>query len=334
MPNTSVLKQRNYTQDFIRALAIFMVVLLHISAYFMGDNWRQTNGQFWTGTIFDAFTRVCVPLFVLSSGFFLIKENVEKVEVFFKKRTNKLLAPLVFWGLLYSEYSHDWHASLSQISWSFLSGRPYYHFWFLFMLIGLYMVTPFINVLYNYYGLKKMNLLGLGLLALGMVVNLWNIRFGDPSLFVLWFIPYLGYFILGHTLPQMNYNFSRGVALTIYVAASLGLIVAAYFALIKTGNSEYAFDYLSPLVIVASLSFYLFLVSFSLKESWITHIAPFTLGIYLIHILFMEKLFDLTHMTIFGNGGADILALTLPVFLLSWFSVWLISKVPVLQRVI
>lgn len=326
--------QRNYTQDFIRALAIFLVILLHISAYFMGDNWRQLNGRFWAGDILDAFARVCVPLFVMSSGYFLLKEQTEKVEVFFKKRTNKLLVPVIFWGLLYSEYSHAWHASASQIGWSFLSGRPYYHMWFLFMLVGLYFVTPFINVLYNHYGLKKMNLLGLGLLGAGIVIDLWNVRFGNPSLFILWFIPYLGYFILGHTLPKMDYKISAALTFAVYFAASLGLVFAGWWTLMHWGNSEYAFDYLSPLVVVASLAIYMFLTSFTLRESWLTKIGQLTLGIYLIHILFMEKLFDLTHMRITGNGAADILSLTLSVFLLSWFSIWLISKVPVLKRVI
>ncbi len=325
--------QRNYTQDFIRTLAIFLVIILHISAYFMGDNSKQLNANFWAGDILDAFARICVPLFVMSSGFFLIKEEAEDIPTFFKKRTNKLLIPLVFWSLIYSEYTYKWHASLSNIVWSFLSGRPYYHLWFLFMLIGLYLVAPFINILYQKYGLGKMNTAGLVLLFFGFAIDMWQVRFGDPF-FLLWFIPYLGYFILGHTLPQMKYNLSSLKSFSIYFVASVGLVWAGYWTLLKFNNSEYAFDYLSPLVIIASLGLYMALSKISMKESWLTRIGKYTLGIYVIHILFMEKLFQLTHMVIFGNGILDIVTLALATFILSWASVYVISKIPVLKKTV
>ncbi len=329
-----MIKKRNYTQDFIRALAIFLVILLHISAYFMGDNWPAANANFWSGTFFDAFTRVCVPLFVMSSGFFLIKEKAETAEEFFKKRTNKLLTPLIFWSLLYSEYSYHAHASFKDLTWSFLSGRPYYHFWFLFMLIGLYMVTPFINTLYRHYKLRKMNILGFALLALGLIVNMWNIHFGNPSFFALWFIPYLGYFILGHTLPKMKYKFSISAGFVVYAVTGALLVGAGYWTLSTLGTSEYAFDYLSPLVILGSLSLYASLVKLDMEKSWLTGIAKYTLGIYLIHVLFMEKFFQLTNKVISGNGVLDILTLTFATFLASWAVVFIISKIPLLKKVI
>ena len=326
--------KRNYTQDFIRALAIFLVVLLHVSAYFMGDNYKQLNAGFWVSTTFDAFARICVPLFVLSSGFFLIKEEGESVATFFKKRTQKLLIPLIFWSLVYSEYSYGWHATAGDIAGGFISGRPYYHFWFLFMLVGLYFAAPFVNALYRSYGFRKTNLLGFALLALGSITNLWDIYHVNSPFFLLWFIPYLGYFILGHTLPKMEYKIPAWASLLTYVAAAIALVAAAYLALITLNNSEYAFDYLSPLVIVASLSSYMFLVNMTLEESWITKIAQYSLGIYLIHVMFMEEFFQLTNKTIFGNAAADILSLVLGIFIASWASIYLISKIPLLKRTI
>ena len=325
---------RNYTQDFIRGLAIFLVVLLHISAYFMGDNYNQMNAAFWTGTALDAFARICVPLFVLSSGFFLIKEEEESISTFFKKRTQRLLVPLVFWSLLYSEYSFGWHASAAQIAWGFISGRPYYHFWFLFMLVGLYLAAPFINVLYRHYGFRKANMLGFALLAVGCVTNLWNISSANSPFFILWFLPYLGYFVLGHTLPKMEYKIPSWASLGTYLVSGLALVGLGYLTLIKLNNSEYAFDYLSPLVIVASLSSYMFLIGKTMEESWITKMAKYSLGIYLVHVMFMEWFFQLTNKVISGNAAVDIMLLTLGTFVLSWASIYIISKVPLLKKVI
>lgn len=69
--------KRNYTIDTLRTIATLLVVLLHVSAEYVldGMNSKIYDVSFWVGNIIDSFPRICVPIFVLISGMFLIERS-------------------------------------------------------------------------------------------------------------------------------------------------------------------------------------------------------------------------------------------------------------------
>ena len=58
--------------DYVRAIACCMVVLLHTAAEYVlkseGVNWNFAN-------LVDSFTRVCVPLFFMISGYLFFRKK-------------------------------------------------------------------------------------------------------------------------------------------------------------------------------------------------------------------------------------------------------------------
>ncbi|MBK9746196.1 MAG: acyltransferase family protein [Chloroflexi bacterium] len=137
--------QRTLWLDRLRLLATFTVVLLHVSAAsVMGSR----DLQWWIGNIADSFTRWAVPTFVMITGALLLRTPLEvSPTTFYRRRLGRILLPLIFWSVLYTLWStvrsgaYDWQTLLIR----FLTGNPYFHMWYIFMLVGLYLVAPFVN---------------------------------------------------------------------------------------------------------------------------------------------------------------------------------------------
>ena len=91
--------ERNVALDIARILAMFAVVLTHSSGGFV-ERYELFSSEFIWGNIFDAISRLGVPLFVMISGALMLDEtrNITPKTLMFKtlKTTILLLFFLVF----------------------------------------------------------------------------------------------------------------------------------------------------------------------------------------------------------------------------------------------
>ena len=135
--------KNNISIDFMRIVAAFAVVVIHVSSYYLKNDFTQYSWMF--ANFFNAFSRWSVPLFIMISGALLISDkSFQNVDLFFKKRLNRILLPLVFWSViftLFSIYVYDFF-SIKDIFARLYIGEPYYHLWYLFLILGIYFVTP------------------------------------------------------------------------------------------------------------------------------------------------------------------------------------------------
>lgn len=149
-------KHRVLFLDYIRVIAIILVLILHTCEQFYMDS----NGELRIDSEFDrmwislvaSFTRVCVPLFVMTSGYLLlpIKTNLSMIE-FFKRRLIKVLIPFIICSLSYAILPLLWGAidgvgvkqNLVHLLFNFNASSA--HLWFVYMLVGLYLFMPIIS---------------------------------------------------------------------------------------------------------------------------------------------------------------------------------------------
>jgi surface polysaccharide O-acyltransferase-like enzyme len=134
--------------DIARISASFAVVLLHTAGIRMVKSTVESSAFFWSA-IFDSFARWSVPLFIMLSGMlFLNREGAIDVKRLWKKNIFRLVTAFLFWSYLYNLY-----AAISQDG---LGGKMFLtallntpngamHLWFIFVIIGLYIVTPFVK---------------------------------------------------------------------------------------------------------------------------------------------------------------------------------------------
>lgn len=143
-------RERNSFLDITRIIAVLAVVMIHVSAELV-ISFDASSPEFMWGNIFDSISRIGVPLFVMISGSLMLDENktISIKNIFFKNiKTTVYL--LFFWSALYcGVYNITFPLikgetiSFSNVIYSFAMG--YYHMWYLYMIIGLYLITPFLR---------------------------------------------------------------------------------------------------------------------------------------------------------------------------------------------
>lgn len=139
--------------DLIRTVAIVLVILLHasIEPYPNVDLMTPQGVQIWVASdIYDSIARVCIPLFVMLAGALLLQPSKadEPLGAFFRRRFARIGVSFLFWGAIYvlwGVYVKGWAISAQTLTQAILNG-PYYQFWFLYLLIGLYILTPVLRV--------------------------------------------------------------------------------------------------------------------------------------------------------------------------------------------
>ena len=253
--------------DLIRTIAIVGVILLHAANDLTAQQMSSVEIYRWcTVDVYQSLGRTGVPLFIMLTGFLLLQPSKvnESLSVFFKKRVSRIALPLVFWGILY--FAWDFFVDHQVLTPSFvvqgvLTG-PYFQFWYIYMLIGLYLLTPFLRILvananknlFKYFVvLWLVGSAGLPLLGLVSAFKL------DPN--VLTIPGYVGYFVLGIYLVNSHVKRSilagfmvLGVALT-----AIGTYIIA--ATIGGGTMYFFQEYLSPTMILTSVMLFMLLTN-------------------------------------------------------------------------
>lgn len=148
--------QRITFLDYTRAIACFLVMLVHASEcyYIFSDTetmLADESSRLWV-SIYDGFSRMSVPLFMIVSAFLLvpIKES-ESAFTFYRKRFVRILPPFFLFMILYAVLPVAWGqidttTALEQLVYIPLNfPMTAGHLWFIFPLIGLYLFIPVIS---------------------------------------------------------------------------------------------------------------------------------------------------------------------------------------------
>ena len=149
--------------DALRVLACFLVVFAHCCDPFVAY-FDSNYPAFLQGCAIGSMVRCCVPLFVMMTGVLVVPNDMSMGD-FYRKRVGRLAVPLLFWSLLtpllyfvYINYIHQSGSmSLDLASFSaeatinklytFIFNFNYdtTPFWYLYMLVGLYLIMPVLN---------------------------------------------------------------------------------------------------------------------------------------------------------------------------------------------
>lgn len=182
--------------DTLRLIASFFVVFMHTASgalrYHVADHagWYLLTAI--TGAAFTA-----VPLFFMMSGYLLtVSEQTASVSVLLKKRLPKLIVPLLFWSVLLIVYQL-WRSESLTVS-AFLKNlliciqMPVNtSYWFLYALIGMYLISPVLCA-----GLRRLDRKG-ELLLLALIVLL-KLRSIVVTVFPDFAARYLQFHVLNH----------------------------------------------------------------------------------------------------------------------------------------
>lgn len=335
----------DYRLDRLKVIGAFTVVLLHGSADVVITSPNIHCSMWWAGNLFDSMCRWSVPIFVMVSGALLLEQSTRTtIASFYRRRIGRLLTPLIFWSLFYIIYDHfDTHSDQASIIFNnIVHGTPYYHLWYLYMLLGLYFITPFIGRALTAISKGEQVILIGAILVISSIETTLNVlNDSTPPTFLSSFIPFTGYLIAGHYLYFQNKK-EYSPRPYLLVAALCGVSTAFGTALLLASLGpkvwEVTYNCFNPMIIIMSLC--IFKVNLGRQShsgsvsGLIQLIAPETLGIYLVHPFWLSILgkIGLTPFVVHPAFGIPLTVIT--TFILSILSVKFIATIPFLKNTV
>jgi len=324
--------------DAARWLAALAVVLLHSAAQAVSDAGAYGSGDWLAANLYDSAVRWCVPVFVMVSGALLLDTGrPHDARRFYLRRATRICAPLVFWTLFYLAWRSalDWWDD-GRLDFSFwprkvAEGAPYYHLWYLYMIVGLYLFAPLVRALYQRSQPPARRLWVVGILGIAILDALYRQALGaGQGFFLTWFLPYLGYFVAGRMIFDGELRIPRpGLVLALSVLATAWGVST----LSEAGRLNlYFYDYFSITVPFMSLAAFQWIMN-SPRVPPLSTLAPLTFGVYLIHPLFLD-LADRAGAHAGPGAAWNVPLLATAVFALSAASSWLLRRHPVTRRLV
>jgi surface polysaccharide O-acyltransferase-like enzyme len=334
-----------------------MVLMYHASTEPYNAQLLDSTQYFvlwWSQTIYQSFVILGVPLFVMLSGALLLQPSKtnEPIKVFLKKRLSRIGLAFLFWSVIYFAWNyfvnHQTFTANSVIQ-SFLSGGAYFQFWFIYLIMGLYLITPVLRIVVAHANRSLIRYLLMLWFIAASLIPLFHLITGfevDSNLFL--FSGWIGYFILGIYLmgtqaktKTLKRLLAAGIILTI-----LGSWLMAYPFHSLEQYYFFAFT-LSANVIISSIA--LFSLLLKRPADWpgnnhpkfnrlIHAISANTLPIFFLHIIVLETLnkgllgFRISLMDI-----SPIIEIPIATFVTLFICLGLIllmKKVPVLNKLI
>ena len=279
-------------------------MLLHLAATTVMQPEQLGTISWHMANFIDSAMRWAVPVFVMLSGALLLNEKKQtSPREFWTRRMNRLLPALLFWSAVYLAWrAFFWHQplTLNAIALDLIAGRPYIHLYFLFLIAGLYLVTPFLATAASSLESKQLGQAIVVMATLALGANM--VDFLATSAFTL-FVPYIAYYFAGLYCVRVLAN--RPAPYGMVLAGAI-LITTLFTALSVSVNglesrwSFYFYEDLSPTIMVMAVTVFMVLLRASLLpvvQSAAQRLAPLTLGVYVAHPIIVELLRNLYHTT-------------------------------------
>ncbi len=316
-------KRRDLKLDIIRIFSLFCVISVH---FFLNSGYyqEQMNGKTMIiMTIIRAFFIICVPMFIVLTGYLMNRKELSKS---YYKGVKKTLIIYFICSIVYHIFIHFYY--LNEVSFkSFIKDLLWYqgtkYSWYIEMYIGLFLMIPFLNIVVNNLKSKKdFNILLITLLFLIGIPNLFNALFFKA--FPSWWsnIYPIFYYFLGAYLFKYNENLSKN---KLFIFLIILIIVDGLLNYYVSYNNIFVWsslnDYGSFFVMLKTyLVFSLLLklkVNYSMrKEKIIKRMSDACLGAYLISCIFDIIFYDILNANIISVKMRFIYA---PVIVLAVF---------------
>lgn len=278
---------RNSRYDLIRSIAIILIVFIHSMGMITGvapAGWFPIRVEY---ALLKAVISPGVHLFILLSGALLLGKE-EPVWVFYRKRLRRILVPFLLWSaVLYvltglTTEGFDWKHCLPDFGWKLLTNGIHGTYWFVYMILGLYLITPLLRFICRtkagctsllllsvaaygvYLAFPSLSWLSNAICLIDYVAGYWLVRYlrGSRPLIFLAVVVLVGSFLgefLQRVLTENNYPFE------------VLLAAAIFFLLVHTAREPRlspAFQLLGDCSLGIYLSHCIFISAFTRVAMW------------------------------------------------------------------
>lgn len=292
------MKEKNYNLELIRMVSFVLVIVIHVTNYFCRAYGEISRGEYLFALALDTVARVSVPCFFMISGALLLgrDEPVQK----YARRLLRFLFVLIVWSAVYYLWNRFYMGTAYDLR-NILSEPAEEHLWYLYALISIYLVLPFLQVICRGLSMKLEKVF----LAVTTAAVIINYLLGLVGQELYYDVPLVGdrcyvyYMFVGYYL----YKYRRHIPLRqkpvliiclVSMAATFGITLGVTVG--RGDHYEGALTYESFFIILAAVTFFLFMlrlgnarIRFGERARQVIDLfCKCSFGIYLIHILFLD----------------------------------------------
>lgn len=333
--------------DVLRCLAIYLVVGLHSIADPLTNKGLFATRTWWVLNVCSGLVRMGVPLFFMISGYLLLSDpRTLDIGKFYRRRLGKLLPPFLVWDVIYFLKRCAEEAVEPDILTFFkelASQGSKYHFWFVYQIIGLYLLMPFLKRIVDQCTTREL------VIFLGVILL-------QPTLFrllnvvqpVIWFNlfralveGYAGFLITGYLLGSRE--LSRTARWWIYGLGLVGLAGGALGNYLCSSpekiNLVFNEGYCITHYLTSGACFVLVKQHAGKLPRWLLRgtekVSQLTYGIYLSHLLVLDWIFQNRWYIMPSQTPAIFVIFAFVVTsLVSTVFIWLVSHIRGLRKLL
>lgn len=289
-----------------------------------------------------------VPTFIMVSGALILTPAKEMpYKKLYSNYVFRMFYIIVFFAMIYTLLDTVFAGSPIRVG-TFIDGflnafrgNSWAHMWYLYMLIGLYIMLPFYRMIVKEsksFDLKYLLGIYVVFLSLLPMVKMMNshVEFYIHELTIYPFYLFCGYAIYE---GKVKSSFRLGFSLT-----ALGTLAIVLFTIVRwqygIEQIEQLWGYSSIFVILQTMGIFMMATSARKKEpnffgKFLVAFDKASFGVYLIHIIFVRYLFKYALFNPYEHGGIlAIVGIALAIALVSYVISAIIQKIPVLRKLV
>lgn len=285
------MKKRNINLDLIRVCAIFSVISVH---FFLHTGFYEINIhglQSFILILFRTLFMICVPLFLLLTGYLMNKKTLSKKYYFGIIRIIFIFIVAKIGYLLVDKfYFNNIDSFLTLLRHIFSYSSSYYndYSWYVNMYIGLFLLIPFLNLIYNNLTNKKQK--QILIITLVFLTSVATVTFKGLTIFLDWwsgFYP-LTYYFIGAYICEYGFNIKKGFTVLLLV---LVLLMSTIFYFMISYNKTFVTktftEYIGPTTLIIVILIFGLLLNINTKKfpktinKFITKVSQVSFSMYL-----------------------------------------------------
>ena len=289
---------RDLRLDIIRIFAFLSVICVH---FFLKSNFYAMNVsgiRMYTMVVVRSFFMVCVPLFIMLTGYLMNKKELNKK---FYKGLIRIAVIYLICSVIYHLFDFIYyHNSLTIRGFvrDFLQYRGTAYAWYVELYIGLFLLIPFLNMIFN--NLKDKKQVNALILTMFFITGLPAALNSFYCIFPDWWVSIypLTYYFLGAYLSRYDTKISIKWNIIFLV---LVVLLDGSINFIFSYNKTYVFNgfnnYFSGSIMITTFLTFNLLLKIKVKESIRTEKVLKTLsdavfGAYLLSCMFEAMFYE------------------------------------------
>lgn len=299
----------NIGLSYCRALATIAIIILH-TGFVLSTNLKFELKDNIILILFVNCSMWAVPIFLMVTGTLILNENKKlTLNKLIKKYIKRILISIVIFVAIYQIV--DIILDKKQINFNQLliyfknlyTGKTYSPMWYLYMLIGLYLMMPMYRSFIKECDDKEIKFIlfiYLVFISLMPIIGIFKFKSG---FYIHELTIYPFYLFIGYSLYKgiIKINFKKGILL--FLISTILICILTYLRWKNNyKNLEVFWGYSSPIVIIQSTGLFSFIMGISKSLDWqnkksknekffskiLLKIDNKSFGIYLIHIIFIR----------------------------------------------